>query len=1009
MSLKGEEALILSESYTEEVLEGVQGFSPKITENADNTDKDYKLDIETADGTFTTPNLMASVVVDSSLNYYSQNPVQNSAVTNKFDRTVAGEVYLPVTSLQVFYVTVPLRYQEDTTENKHLIILSDSLGDLIFVSGLSKNRTIKAYRVGTVAEPNIKKLYYKNLDDYYKAELYIERTNGSNPITIYGATGASSYTQYGGVSGLVEIEIENVSSGCVIDELLDIESTNAIQNKAVAEALDGIMNTYISISDLNTRKGTSISLIANEDNTQQIIDALDVREQFVEWFGNSNDRFGINPKTYGDRINELRIIKTTETNAIITAIMNSGAVLSRLYTGGALGDWTSTGHILNDGYTDDGTISITGSSEDSTGMYGNGVLPETIGFSRDAMTWANGCYRISNMTDLVGLPDNLQLGRLEHFNLKRWKGNHNPHTKDWAERMSVFYSDNGNIYTRLQISGATAGVITTDTGWRCVTQNTKGLVTNAQNFKIDITKRNASWYGMFTFNFTYGYMPCEINFVITDKVYYTITKGQNVVSAITYTQNGANYIIGIDFTTKMYGTQVVDMPSEFGTINSLTAETFAGATTAVHKGSYSMYSYSSLADLGLTTSATIDDIISKMADNSMFVYKTDVFDISKYENLQYATVSIIRQSNSRVQAIMTDKDTGNLYVGKMDSTNKIVGWTKVATEEIIHTSLSGNLAGITTVLDLVNALLTEYRATSPKKPVRFVSGEISKTTLTDLPVAYGVLQITVAGWDVVEVRLAHSANGFKSMYYGFLNRISGQESISSITWEKVTTKADLNMMSYSKPSQLGLSDTSCTTVELAQALRNKANNDREINYIGIFDSFDYAVSDAPSRYGKLHIEARASDRLSIRYEGINGSSYDGSWIGKIKGSGGTFSGIEWERVDNTYSTTEISVGTWIDGSTIYRTVVEFNSVEAKTSESEVQVATNIPVATPQKVIRMEGFVNLIGNQFYIHYPNITCNDDTIKATVNIANGNVKLKGTWKYPIGKGALILEYTK
>ena len=36
---------------------GDAGFSPTITENADNTDKIYKLDIETIDGTFTTPNL----------------------------------------------------------------------------------------------------------------------------------------------------------------------------------------------------------------------------------------------------------------------------------------------------------------------------------------------------------------------------------------------------------------------------------------------------------------------------------------------------------------------------------------------------------------------------------------------------------------------------------------------------------------------------------------------------------------------------------------------------------------------------------------------------------------------------------------------------------------------------------------------------------------------------------------------------------------------------------------
>lgn len=40
-----------------DALKGQDGVSPTITENADNTDKIYKLDIETVDGTFTTPNL----------------------------------------------------------------------------------------------------------------------------------------------------------------------------------------------------------------------------------------------------------------------------------------------------------------------------------------------------------------------------------------------------------------------------------------------------------------------------------------------------------------------------------------------------------------------------------------------------------------------------------------------------------------------------------------------------------------------------------------------------------------------------------------------------------------------------------------------------------------------------------------------------------------------------------------------------------------------------------------
>lgn len=435
------------------------------------------------------------------------------------------------------------------------------------------------------------------------------------------------------------------------------------------ETSNGLV-TYTALNDLNARKGLSISLVAGEDNTQKIIDALEPREQFIDWFGNStsNNRFGIDTKTYGDRINELRIVKMTATDATVIAIMDSGITLSRVYTSSALGAW---------------------------------------------------CVKKENST---------------------------------------------------------------------------GLVTNAQNFKIDLTKNNASWYGMFTFNFVYGTMPCEITVTITDKVYYTITKGQNVVSAITYTQDGAKYTIGIDFTTKMYGTQVVEMPSEFGTINSLTAETFAGTTTAILKG-YGGRTYTKLAELGLTADVTLDDVIYKMDGGQSANLST--MDFTNYKTLfpyseeqdAYAIVTIEKSfDTSRTIVKWVRKDASKVAYGGLNNNNKVTWWREYANKnEILYTSLSGNLASITTVLDLVNALLTEYRALSQKKPVRFVSGEISKTTLTDLPVTYGVLQITVAGWDVVEVRLAHSANGFKSMYYGFLTRITGQELISSITWEKVAT------------------------------------------------------------------------------------------------------------------------------------------------------------------------------------------------------------------------------
>ena len=63
MGMSGDTALIQAKRYVDKTLKGQgalkgqDGFSPTITENADNTDKIYKLDITTANSAFTTPNL----------------------------------------------------------------------------------------------------------------------------------------------------------------------------------------------------------------------------------------------------------------------------------------------------------------------------------------------------------------------------------------------------------------------------------------------------------------------------------------------------------------------------------------------------------------------------------------------------------------------------------------------------------------------------------------------------------------------------------------------------------------------------------------------------------------------------------------------------------------------------------------------------------------------------------------------------------------------------------------
>ena len=207
--------------------------------------------------------------------------------------------------------------------------------------------------------------------------------------------------------------------------------------------------------------------------------------------------------------------------------------------------------------------------------------------------------------------------------------------------------------------------------------------------------------------------------------------------------------------------------------------------------------YTTMAQLGLDgATATVQDVMDAISVGEIAMLRSDAFNNNNWQTqcngIQWGYLKIEKTMNSLSNIELQEVVAPNRRYFGTQSSGKFVGWVQMNTKEILHTDLSGNLAGITTVLDLVNALLTEYRATSPKKPIRFVSGEFTKTTLTDLPVTYGLLQITVAGWDVIEVRLAHSANGFKTMYYGFVNRISGEESISSITWRMVETKSIYN-------------------------------------------------------------------------------------------------------------------------------------------------------------------------------------------------------------------------
>ena len=256
-----------------------------------------------------------------------------------------------------------------------------------------------------------------------------------------------------------------------------------------------------------------------------------------------------------------------------------------------------------------------------------------------------------------------------------------------------------------------------------------------------------------------------------------------------------------------------------------------------------------------------------------------------------------------------------------------------SSKEILHTDLSGNLAGITTVLDLVNALVTEYRATSPKKPIRFVSGEITKTTLTDLPRNYGLLQITVSGYDVVDVSFAGSSFGFKTLHYGFVNRTSGETLFSSLFWEIVDTPV-------TELIDLGL-DGSATIQNVMDAMT--------IGQHCILNTsrFDDKTQVDNIEYGKVEIRRLSSGMWSLWLEDV----LHGNVVAHGTCSASKFAG--WHYLA---TTDYVDNGGTFNGKTVKTVTIDLSASDLQYSSSSgfIDVSLANYVANNTKIIRVEG-------------------------------------------------------
>lgn len=240
--------------------------------------------------------------------------------------------------------------------------------------------------------------------------------------------------------------------------------------------------------------------------------------------------------------------------------------------------------------------------------------------------------------------------------------------------------------------------------WGQVDTNTKSLVSNSATFTIDITKRNASWYCPIKFRYLYGTNVSELDLALTTSLSYSVSMGPNVVKSITYTVDGANIKIGIEFTTAMYGTQIVSMPSECATINSLTKDAFTGTETAELKLNYKT-TYYDLSSMGLDSSATLNDVIGRLPVGGSATLNT--LDFTNYQTIfpyeeeqdMYATVKVDKgydHNGSRTIVMWIRKDASKVVYGGMGANNTVQWWNKLAidsTPTVTTMTLPTNITG----------------------------------------------------------------------------------------------------------------------------------------------------------------------------------------------------------------------------------------------------------------------------------------------------------------------------
>ena len=397
----------------------------------------------------------------------------------------------------------------------------------------------------------------------------------------------------------------------------------------------------------------------------------------------------------------------------------------------------------------------------------------------------------------------------------------------------------------------------------------------------------------------------------------------------------------------------------------------------------------------------------------IYVFLVDIMTAIPHCVLEYTGSGTLLRENTFVMDDLYNRREG-LNGTWEESRWKSIPYNKLETPPIHELGGNGGSAeGLTTYTTIEDLGLTapvtvgEIFNAMPDKTMAIISCEEIEENprgdviyVSDVPMAFGILTIKKNAPGRFSIEYQNSLQGAVCNVRRWIGTLKGLDG-TGLIWKEILTDEDVviteDMIAYYG----------------TEILKYPVGTWR-IDNVNIANQF----TDLPLKNMAGIIEISSIDPNRSPYEHTYGyrhyifkSSLDGLIYIRTLNSGDTAGTLQrdtgWKKIQTSinYSTTEQAVGTWIDGSTVYRKVFIIDSVDAQTTEADVEIC-NLGFNTQKRIIKLSGSVNSIGSDGflpYAYYPN------SFQFFSYLQDDSVYFKGTWKYPLNSVRIILEYIK